>query len=154
MTIHKTIIALLLGVFMLSACTPAEVQPTQPLGEQTGLLDQEWVLESIGQKGSATAAIDGVAVTLTLDSDGNAGGSAGCNHYGGVYIIKGDQISFGEIVSTLMACVDDAVMEQEMQYLQALSLAGTYLVSNDRLTIEYNDGGSVLTFIKGSAATP
>lgn len=153
MAIQKTILVLLIVALSLSACAPTDEQPTQPVGEQAGLLDQEWVLESFGKKGAPTAAIDGVMVTLRLGSDGNAGGSAGCNQYGGAYTIQGDQISFGEMVSTLMACEDAAVMEQESQYLQALSKARTYMVSNDKLTIEYDSGDSVLIFVKASAST-
>jgi len=152
MTIQKILSALLLGVFVLSACMPAAagVQQTQPVDEQADLLDQEWVLQSLGTKDSEVPVIDGSSVTLTLGSDGTASGSAGCNSFGGSYTITGDQISFDEIVSTLMACVDDAVMEQERQYLEALQSAGTYLVTADALTIEYNSGEGVLSFVRAS----
>lgn len=152
MIIQKILSILLLGVFTLSACAPAAgVQPTQMDDEQTDLFDQEWVLQSFGKPGSEVAVITDSTVTLTLGSDGNASGSSGCNSFGGVYEIAGDQIAISEIVSTLMACLDDAIMQQETQYIQALQSAGTFSVSGEALTIEYNDGEGVLNFVKASA---
>lgn len=150
MSIQKIVTALLLLVFTVSACAPAAgtEQPTPTGDAQAGLLDQEWVLQSMGAAGSQTAVIEGSTVTLTLGSDGSASGTAGCNSFGSSYSIKGDQISFSDIVSTLMACADDAVTEQERLYLEALQSTGKFTVTQDTLTIEYDGGASVLSFAR------
>jgi putative lipoprotein len=74
-------------------------------------------------------------------------GSSGCNGFGGKYIVEGDQITFSEIVSTLMAC-DDARMAQEAAVLAVLSDTATYTIDGSTLTLTNND--VVLVFARGS----
>ena len=93
------------------------------------------------------------AVTLAFSADGTAGGDTGCNSYGGDYTVEGDTLSFGEMVSTLMACEDQAVMAQEQAYLAALQSAARFEVAADHLTIWYDEGSSQLTFAPPTADT-
>jgi heat shock protein HslJ len=78
-------------------------------------------------------------VTLSF-TDGKLGGTDGCNHYGGSYIVNGSQFSAGkDIVSTLMAC-EEGVMQQASAYLSALTSAVKFQVSGDKLTLSDANG--------------
>ena len=59
-----------------------------------------------------------------------------------------------QIVSTLMACVDERVTQQEQQYFQALETAGQFELTDEHLTIWYEDGRNVLNFIQASSSPP
>lgn len=116
------------------------------------LANTQWQLESFGPVGAETPVVEGSTVTLEFDATGQAGGSGGCNSYGTEYQVQNGTLVFGEIVSTLMACADENIGEQEQQYYQALETAGEFEVSGDRLTIYYNDGQGVLNFVSADAA--
>lgn len=125
----------------------ATAAPTAPV-EAGVLAGTNWELVSFGPAGAEADVVAGSTVTLLFDTSGQAGGNGGCNSYGGAYEVAGSDISFGEIVSTLMACADDAVMDQEAQYLAALHTAESFELDGDRLTITYDGGKSVLNFIR------
>ncbi|MGD2040169.1 MAG: Gmad2 immunoglobulin-like domain-containing protein [Anaerolineae bacterium] len=73
--------------------------------------------------------------------DGRVSGSAGCNNYFGSYILTpgSDALEIGELATTRMMC-EEAVMEQESAFLQALSATTAYSVDDDLLTLTYPDG--------------
>lgn len=84
--------------------------------------------------------------TLSFSDEGTAGGSGGCNNYGGSYTLgSANSIRFSEIASTMMACLGEGVMEQEGAYLEALNTATGYSLTNEQLIITYGEGEQ-LTF--------
>ncbi len=87
--------------------------------------------------------MEGTALTLKFE-DGTLGGSAGCNSYGGNYEVNADQLTTGEIASTLMACMDDGVMKQESLYLAVLGNAQFFTLSESELRISSSDGGELV----------
>lgn len=143
---------LLVLAFTLAACAPITVPPTPtppPVVSpetENDLVGTQWTLVSYGTPGAETPVVEGSEVTLTFQGDGQAVGSGGCNSYGGPYVVEDGVLSFGEVVSTLMACLDEQVMEQEQQYLRALQTAVQYELAADQLTIFYEGGQSVLHF--------
>ena len=112
-----------------------------PAGGETGMENTQWNLVSFGE----TPLIQGSAINLLLAA-GQAGGSGGCNSYGGSYKVEGTSISFSEITSTKRACTDAQVTEQEQRYFLALETASEYFVEGNQLRITYNDGQGVLIF--------
>jgi heat shock protein HslJ/outer membrane murein-binding lipoprotein Lpp len=100
-----------------------------------------WVMTSMTGENVTHQAIEGVDVTLFLNStNGYVGGSAGCNSYGAPYEINADNLTLSEsIIQTLMLCADEAVNEQEFTYLTALQAAESWVVGNDTLTIAGGD---------------
>ncbi len=75
-----------------------------------------YVVEWIGEH----PLIDNSHLTLTLDSDGRAFGSGGCNHWFASYKLDGNNLSFGPLGSTRKMCAE-ALMDQEQRYFEALS---------------------------------
>ena len=66
------------------------------------------------------------AVTLSFDMEGRIGGSLGCNSYGGDLVnVTGSTFNVGPLMTTMMYCFDEGVMEQERAYSQ-LFLDGSF----------------------------
>lgn len=125
--------------------TGSVIRLAAPQGLQTGLENTYWRLVSFGAPGAEQPIIEGSTITLML-AGGQAGGSGGCNSYGGTYQVDGDSISFGEITRTERACLEEGVTEQEQRYFQALETASTYQVEGDQLRITYDAGSGLLIF--------
>lgn len=81
--------------------------PASPVGR--------WLAEDIGGGG----VMDRIQTVLELAEDGKVSGSGGCNRIGGLATIDGHAITFGQMISTMMAC-PKAVMAQEAKFLDAL----------------------------------
>jgi len=81
--------------------------------------------------------------------DGETRGKAACNSYGGSYEATSDgDVTFGQIASTAMACLDDDLMTLESAYLGTLKASTGFQVSDAGLVLT---GGNVaLTFTAGA----
>ena len=101
-----------------------------------------WTVTSY-YSGDAIRSVAGDA-TLTADfaDDGTLSGNAGCNNYNGPYEIDGDTISIGPLAGTKMACTSEELSKQEADFLAALELATSFLVTGDRLDL-LRDGGTI-----------
>ena len=71
--------------------------------------------------------------TLLLAEDGRASGSAGCNQFGGPYTLTVDEIRFGAIAMTRMAC--PGRMDVETAYAAIFETARTWRVRDDILEL-------------------
>jgi heat shock protein HslJ len=94
-----------------------------------------WQLVSL----AGAPVVEGSTVTINFE-EGNVGGSAGCNRYGGEYRVKGDALEIEALMTTLMACADDAVTQQEGAYLAALGGACRYSLEETELRILCAEG--------------
>lgn len=159
--IWKTSLAmagLMLATFALSACAAqagaGQLRGTEP--EESGdrgtsgdsLANTEWRLISFGALGAEMPVIEGSTITLGFDSEGQAGGTGGCNSYGAPYEVQDNALSFGEISRTMMACAQEEIGKQERNYFLAVETAGNFLLDEDRLTIWYDSGQGVLNLVK------
>jgi heat shock protein HslJ len=87
--------------------TGASASPTAT--GNTGLDGTEWTLISL----NGSDVIEGTTITLSF-TDGQVGGNAGCNSYGGQYTATNETLTITDIVSTMMACTSPAgINEQE-----------------------------------------
>jgi heat shock protein HslJ len=78
-------------------------------------------------------------------TDGQAGGAAGCNSYGGAYEVNGEQVVFRDVVSTLMLCTaPEGVMEQEAEFLGSLNEVERFEVSGGQLQLIRADGEALV----------
>ena len=119
----------LVGLFALSGCASGG----NPL-EGTA-----WTLTAI----NGSPVIEGTEPYLIFDKD-SVGGNSSCNTTGGEYQVDGNQITFGALFSTMMYCMEpEGTMDQEANFLAALSKAATFTISGNRMTIQLQDGGSL-----------
>lgn len=80
------------------------------------LSGSEWLLKDL----SGSPVVDNTHVTLKFPEAGKIAGNGSCNQFFGSVEIHGDTIKVGPLGSTRMACADEAVMNQESKYLEAL----------------------------------
>ena len=124
-----------------SPSSPASPEPSASAG--SGALPEDvagsWQLIGIGD-----AAIDAMAIpTLEVTETGAVSGSAGCNQFSGTVVVSPDEIRFGPLATTKMACADPA-NALESRYLVALSAARTWMIDGEgNLVIE---GGERLVY--------
>ncbi len=149
--VKQYLLTLLILALAISACS---VQSTgqDPQGPSSTLVGA-WKLSAYGPADALTPAVEGVDAGLTFSDDGKVSGTSGCNGLGGDYAVDGNQITFGEFVSTLMAC-DEPIMAQEDAAHRILTGTATYEIEGDALTIKNNDLVLELTRISGSAEEP
>lgn len=103
-----------------------------------GIRNVTWVLEDINN----TGIIDNSHVTLTFDTKGRVHGNAGCNSYGGEYELNNQKLAINpNMMSTMMACVAPAMMEQENRYKTLLpQMTKVQLLKTGALVLMANDG--------------
>ncbi|HSB02587.1 MAG TPA: META domain-containing protein [Anaerolineales bacterium] len=133
----KYLVILLTIVLVFSACTAKSQQ-------SAGSLIGSWKLTSYGPVSAPTPAVADAEAGLTFKEDGTVTGNSGCNGFGGDYTVKGDRVTFDQIVSTLMAC-DDPRMAQEEAVHKVLTDTATFEVEGNTLTLTNNDLVLILT---------
>jgi putative lipoprotein len=144
----KTYLLILLVISLaISACT------AQPTAEPSASLIGAWTLTSFGTVDSQTPALSDVEAGVTFSEDGTLTGDSGCNGFGGNYTVQGNQITFSEIVSTLMLC-DEPIMEQEEAVYQVLTDTASFQIEGNRLTLTNNDRMLVFTTIASYPSYP
>jgi heat shock protein HslJ len=130
----KYLIAFSAAVVLLGACTPSA-------GSANTLPGSKWELVTL----NAAAPVQGTTLTLFFGSDDKAGSDAGCNNYSGTYKVNGSSLTFGPMVSTMMACAP-AINTQEQAYLKALGDTKSYEATADRLTLKDGAGNELAVF--------
>ena len=77
---------------------------------------------------------------LLHPADTRASGSTGCNGFSGSYQLSGDSLRFGNLLSTLRACVDPELNRQERAFLDALGATRTLRITGDTLALSGGAG--------------
>jgi heat shock protein HslJ len=134
-------VAFLLGfTVVLSAC--GDDEPSGP----DALEGVSWVLtQFIAENGSTEI----VSVGVNAEFDGSTiSGVSGCNQYNAPYETTGNEISFGPIGGTQMAC-PQVEMDVEARYLQLLESVATFEVEGRAMSMSDGEGTPVLQFSQG-----
>ena len=144
---------LLIIILLISTCNLFSAQPpASSSSTESKLANTQWRLTSFGATGAETPVIEGTTITLKFGADGRAGGSGGCNSYGGNYRERGDNLSFSQIISTKRACLEERANQQEQSYFAALESASKFKLADNCLTIFHGDGRSTLNFVNDSSS--
>ncbi len=133
----------------------ADVIVTRSNSAPNSLTGTQWKLVSYGPPPAQTPVLAGSTVTLEFETDTNGvNGSGGCNEFSGSYTTNGSTITFSALVSTLRACADDKLNEQEQKYFVLLGGATRYeFLSADQLKIAYKEGSLIFVRVGGAPAT-
>jgi heat shock protein HslJ/membrane-bound inhibitor of C-type lysozyme len=104
----------------------------------------EWLLEDIND----TGIIDNSHLTLSFDEKENRlYGSAGCNRYFGNYTINGHDLKIHPALgATMMACVAEAMMNQERRYMDLLPTMTEAVITRDGFLVLSNEKDEFLRF--------
>jgi heat shock protein HslJ len=128
---------LLLSLAVAACGAPATEEPSDSL-------DGAWKLTSLGPVNSPIPALTGIDAGITFNQDGTMAGTAGCNGFSGKYTVEGDQLTFSDIVSTLMACEEPVMQQEEIMYL-VLTDTASFEIDGSTLTITNGDNHLVFT---------
>src|SRR5678815_4588884 len=88
------------------------------------------------------------SITIQFGSDSRASGSSGCNSYSGNYNTEGERLSFGQMISTMRACVEPKANQQEQKYMAALRAITRFTITESSLSL--SDETEVLLNFIGS----
>lgn len=151
---RRRIILIASGIVAVLAVALAIFVATRVYAGPAGLTNRSWTLTRLVVNGREQPLSSAHPATLRfVPGNHTVSGSGGCNSYGGSYVIMGGYLRFDNMYSTLMACSDATVMEQESAYTQALAKVGGYHLEGDTLTLE-GDGGLRITFQPSASAEP
>jgi heat shock protein HslJ len=112
-------------------------------------LDGEWIVTGYYTGDAVQSPLAGTELTAAFDG-AQVSGTTGCNSFGGSVETSADDIAIGPLTQTLIGCPSAAIQQQETDYLAALELASTFLVTGDRLELFRADGGFAVTFIRAA----
>jgi heat shock protein HslJ len=116
--------------FVLTACAdPGEEGSSDPTANA-------WVLEAGTLDGSDIPIVEGFPITLIFDEpEGTAGGKSACNQWFGGYTLSGNELTFTDVGGTMMACVDEGVMESEAAFLDAMGQVELFTLEGGELNL-------------------
>lgn len=104
------------------------------------LTGRTWVVEDIEGGG----VIDSARTTLGFDGAGRVHGSGACNRYNGAVTLTGEGLGFGAIASTMMAC-PDAIMSQEQRVFAAMEQVTGFDIDETGALVLRGPGGPLIT---------
>jgi heat shock protein HslJ len=130
-------------ILILTACSSPAGAANPPVMDIKGT---NWKLVSYGAADKPTpAAADALAI-VSFGKDGKISGNVGCNSFSGEYSLSADQITYGAIASTLMACAEPR-MAQESAVFGLMTGTQKYKVDGANLTL-FGPGSDVISFTR------
>ena len=102
----------------------------------------EWI-KSVRAEDEGTIPPAGKFI-LTFDEDGTASSATDCNSMSGPYVVNGEVLSFGAMMSTLMFC-DGSV---ETYYANYLALVNSYVIDGTEMRLNLNRDAGTMYFKK------
>lgn len=103
------------------------------------LAGTSWKLVSYGPVEAQTFAAEEIDTQIDFSADGKVSGTVGCNRFSGSYELKEDQLTFGPLMATKMAC-PDLPMTQEIVAFGVMVGTVKIELSENQLTIFSKDG--------------
>ncbi len=104
----------------------------------------EWLLTDL----PGTTVIATSKASFSVLENGRAAGNASCNRFTAAIEINGNTIKFGSVASTRMVCGDEALTAQETKFLEFLSAANRFEMSDPYLLVFANGHDQPLHFIR------
>ncbi|GEM_PF-410633 len=137
------------GVLVFNRLAPAETAPTPDISQNTdptfGGLAGDWVLrEYTNAAGEVLTPLADAPVTITFAAEG-VNGNAGCNTFRGTFTYNFGALTFSPLVTTRMACANEAANAQETAVLAALETVQSFSIGADGSLVLIYDSGR-LTF--------
>lgn len=119
----------LIGFSLLLLATACVAMPAGKV--EVSLTGKSWILNILNGESVPSET----TIFLTFVDDSTVAGSAGCNDYNTTYTVIGNKISFNEAMAVTGKLCIEPIMALESSYLQALSAAATYELSDQTLTL-------------------
>lgn len=106
-----------------------------------------WEVTGINNGRQAVVGLLGNApIDMVFTADGQVSGSAGCNRFNAGFEAEGSggAARFTPARTTRMSCPDEAVMQQEREFIAALGTVTTMRMDGDQLEFRTADGAMAL----------
>jgi heat shock protein HslJ len=119
----------------------------------------KWTVDSYGIPPSTVVAVLPETEIDVVFGIGTVGGFAGCNSFSGTYGTNGTVVRISRLATTRLAC-DEAVMEQETAFLEALQGAALIESRGSTLNLAERTGGILVALARpqppeaGASASP
>lgn len=115
--------------------------------KQRPLTGSTWTVTSFyNGRDAVTGVLNGTTLTAIFSEDGTLSGSTGINDYKSEYTVDGKKISISSPATvTANDSEDPAVVQQQSDFLAALTAADTFEVTGNRLDLLRADGGFAVT---------
>ncbi|MBE9067678.1 META domain-containing protein [Leptolyngbya cf. ectocarpi LEGE 11479] len=95
-----------------------------------------WQITAWEQGGTALTSLPPAEISVDLDAQ-QISGFSGCNSFGGSFTLADEgEITIGPLRSTQRGC-DQAVMEQETQFLEAMQSVNQIRAEENQLILSY-----------------
>jgi heat shock protein HslJ len=130
-----------------SEATASAAEPSNPL------INTEWTLMRFGTPGQQAEPVANTTITAIFHDTGRVDGRSGCNSFFANYTVNNNLLTVEQAGRTEMGC-EQAVMNQENAFLEALTAAESYAVAGDTLTIAYKGGQMFLRSLPKTDGTP
>ncbi|WP_227390245.1 META domain-containing protein [Vreelandella malpeensis] len=144
MKANYLISASLASVLALTGCAPLDAS-SHDTASQASLQNTYWKLVTVGTQ-TATVSDQAREAHFVLHAEETrVAGSTGCNSLMSGYTLKGDQLSFGSLATTRMACASPQ-MTLERDFLEALRRVTRWEVVGETLTLDDAQGQPVAHF--------
>lgn len=98
------------------------------------LIETYWKLTELMGEPIITTTGKKTEMRMILKKEGNqVSGNGGCNSFRGIYtLLEGNRLSFSQLVSTKMACIN---MEKEATFMEVLQKADNYSIQGKMLSL-------------------
>lgn len=138
MTQKFALATLLASTMILTGCAGIDATSAGGAGDEP-LENTYWKLVAVGERQAVTVTDESEPHLVLHAEEARLAGSTGCNRMMGGYELDGDQLSFGQLATTMMACPGD-VMEFERAFLDALGEVAGWQVEGENLTLVDDEG--------------
>jgi heat shock protein HslJ len=108
------------------------------------LTGTEWLLTDL----PGTTVIATSKASFSVLENGRASGNGSCNRFTAAIEVNGSTIKFGSVASTRMVCGDEALTAQETKFLEFLSAADRFEMSDPYLLVFAKGHDQPLHFIR------
>lgn len=125
---------------------PVTTEPAASAAEAAEILDINWEWVSTVTPVERVDAQKPENYTLRLQAGGTAVMQFDCNRGSGGYELSGNQISFGPMISTRMACPPES---QDFVYMSQLEKITSYFVQDGNLFLEMPYDSGTMRFRPG-----
>jgi heat shock protein HslJ len=113
-------------------------------GSVSELEDNHWKLTRLGEHRVPVLEDQREPHIIFHSENGRVAGTGGCNQFSGGYEIDGEEISFGAMATTMMACPDGK--DVDLALIAALEAATSFRKSAHHLELLDEDGMTVARF--------
>jgi heat shock protein HslJ len=137
-SLKTTAALLILSASLMSACAALLPNGANSEDDAVNLEGTSWTLTQI----SGIDLLDGSNAYFIFE-EGQVQGNASCNQFSGSYEMDGSQLTFGPMMSTMMAC---EFLDQETTFLGAFGQPLAFRVDGEQLILSGEDGTDLLVF--------